>query len=157
RLGTSSAQKRHLANPEDRLAEHLMILYWRGKIALDEPDGLLVRFYAKASDALCGYAFSTEGRRLYNTKETIPSKVLDRLKTLWERRLVAAQADPSPMSHAAELAAFGWWFASAKFDDIWALDQLVRVLSLGPSEIVPRMRGVDHLVTEHLTRSVENK
>src|SRR5207244_4207949 len=49
RLGTSSAQRRHLANPEDRLAEHIMILYWRGKLALDGPDGLLVRFYAKAS------------------------------------------------------------------------------------------------------------
>lgn len=156
RLGTGGAQGQHLANPEDRLAEHLMILYRRGKLALDEPDGLLVRFYAKASDALCGYAFSTEGRRLYNTKETVPSKVLGRLKTLWERRLAAAQADPSPTSHAAELAAFGWWFASAKFDDTWTLDQLTQVLNLRPSEIVPRMRGVDRLVAERLARLVEN-
>ncbi len=156
RLDVGDTQRRHLASPEESLAEHLMVLYWRGKLTLDESDGLLMRFYAKASDTLCGHAFSTEGRRFYNTKETILPEVLGRLKALWERRLAAAQADPSPTSHAAELAAFGWWFASAKFDDTWALDQLTQVLNLRPSEIVPRMRGVDHLVAERLARLVEN-
>jgi len=156
RLGTGSTQRRHLANPEERLAEHLMILYGRGRLALDEPDGLLPRFYAKASDALCGYAFATEGRRLYNTKGAVPSEILARLRALWEQRFNVAQADTSPSSHAAELAAFGWWFASAKFDDTWALDQLTQVLKLTPSEIVSRMRGVDHRVVERLAKLVEN-
>lgn len=156
RLGTGGAQRRHLANPEERLAEHLMLLYWRGKLVLDEPDGLLTQFYAKALDALCGHALSTGGRHLYKTKGAIPSESLARLIALWKQRLNVAQADASPSSHAAELAAFGWWFASAKFDDTWALDQLTQVLNLRPSEIVPRMRGVDHLVAERLAKLVEN-
>jgi hypothetical protein len=157
RIGTGSAKRRHLADPDERLAEHLMILYWRGKLALDELDGLLARFYAKASDALCGYAFTTEGRRLYDTKETIPSETVSRLKALWKQRLTAAQVDASPVSHAAELTAFGWWFASGKFDGAWALDQLMQVLNLAPTKIVPRMQGVDRLIVERLAALAKDK
>lgn len=122
-----------------------MVLYWRGKLSLDESDGLLARFYAKASDALCGHAFSVEGRRLREAPETIPSEILDRLKTLWERRLAVAQAARPPASHAAELAAFGWWFTSAKFDDAWAIAQLIEVLKL-VGKVEP-----DHMVVERLS------
>ena len=130
RIGTSSTKRRQLANPDEHLAEHLMILYWRGKLALDEPDGLLARFYAKASDALCGHAFQTEGRRLRKAQETVPAEILDRLQALWERRLTVVQATTPPTSHAAELTSFGWWLASAKFDNAWALNQLTEVLKL---------------------------
>jgi hypothetical protein len=111
----------------------------------------------KASDALCGHAFSTEGRRFYNTKETIPAKILGRMEALWERRLADAQTNMSPASHAAELAAFGWWFASAKFDDTWALDQLTQVLEITPSKIVSLMRAVDRLVVERLAILAKDK
>jgi hypothetical protein len=144
RISTNSTKRRLPANSDECLAEHLMMLYWRGNLALDEPDGLLTRFYAKASDALCGHAFGREGRRLYDTKETIPSGILDRLKMLWAQRLTVARADPSPTSHAAELAAFAWWFASAKFDNAWALNQLTEVLKL-----VGKV-DVDHKVVERL-------
>jgi hypothetical protein len=130
RIGTGGTQRRHMADPEERLAEHLMILYGRGKLALDEPDGLIVRFYARASDTLCGHAFSVEGRRFYQAQETVPSEILDRFKTLWERRIAVAQIATPSTPHTAELAAFGWWFASAKFDAAWAMSQLAEVLRL---------------------------
>ncbi len=130
RIGTGDTQRRHMADPEERLAEHLMVLYWRGKLSLDEPDSLLARFYAKASDKLCGHAFSVRGRRLYHAQEnTVPPEILDRLRILWEQRLDAARS-ATPLSHAVELAAFGWWFTSRKFDDVWAMAQLTEVLRL---------------------------
>jgi hypothetical protein len=133
RIGAGGVQRRRMANPEESLAEHLMILYGQGKLALDEPDGLLTRFYTKASDKLCGQAFSVEGQRLCDTQEAVPREILNRLKVLWERRLAAAKAATRPSAHAAELSAFGWWFASAKFDDVddsWAMTQLTEVLKL---------------------------
>ena len=130
RIGTGDTQRRHMADPEERLAEHLMVLYWRGKLSLDEPADLLARFYAKASDKLCGHAFSVGGRRLYNAQEkTVSPEILDRVRILWEQRLEAARA-ATPLSHAVELAAFGWWFTSAKFDDTWAITQLTEILKL---------------------------
>lgn len=45
-----------------------------------------------------------------------------------------------PSSHSEEVAAFGWWFASGKFDDGWAIAQLKEALRLSgktePYELV---------------------
>jgi len=144
RIGTASSESRRLADPDERLAEHLMTLYWRGKLSFDEPDGLLARFYAKASDSLRSHALAFVGRSLHSTEEEIALQVVDRLQVLWQRRLDAARSGTPSTSHTAELAAFGWWFASAKFDDVWAIAQLKEALKLAGR--VER----EHLVVEHL-------
>lgn len=144
RIGTASGERQSLADPDRRLAEHLMTLYWRGKLSLDEPDGLLMRFYAKASDSLCSHALAFVGRSLHSTEEEVAPQILDGLKVLWERRLNAARSATPPTSHIAELAAFGWWFVSAKFDDAWAIVQLEEALKLAV-RVEP-----DHLVVERL-------
>ncbi len=140
-----SERRRHLANPEERLAEHLLIFYERGKLDLDDPKGLLSLFYEKAPAALRGHALTIEGQRLYRTTGEVPHEILDRLKILWERRLAAAQADAHPETYTAELSAFGWWFVSAKFD-AWSLDQLIAVLKISPG-----MEIVEHLLYKRLT------
>jgi len=33
-------------------------------------------------------------------------------------------------TQTAELASFGWWFSSGKFEDAWALNQLTEALKL---------------------------
>ena len=129
-INAASTEKQQLAKPDERLAQHLMTLYWRGKLNLDDLEGLLTRFYAKAPDALRGYALEFVGRSLRNTEDAIEPQILNRLQLLWERRLQAARAATLPASYVNELAAFGWWFASAKFDDSWAIAQLKEVLQL---------------------------
>ena len=141
-LGSFSKEKQYLADPESRLAEHLISFYWRGKLLLDEENGLLDRFYKRASDKVRGYAFDFIGRTLETEKDAIASEIIERLKTLWNRRLVVASS--SPEYHAKELAAFGLWFASAKFDDRWSIDQLMEVLKL------TRKAEPDHMVIERL-------
>ena len=127
------------------LAEHLMTFYWRGKLHLDEPRGLLALFYTEVSDVIRGYTIEFVGRSLRNTEDAIEPQILNRLQLLWERRLQAARAATPPASYASELAAFGWWFVSAKFDDSWAITQLKEVLEL-VGKIEP-----EHLVVERLT------
>ncbi|HEY9795044.1 MAG TPA: hypothetical protein V6D30_05325, partial [Leptolyngbyaceae cyanobacterium] len=75
-------EKQQLAKPDERLAQHLMTLYWRGKLNLDNLEGLLTRFYAKAPDALRGYALEFVGRSLRNTKEAIEPQILNQLQLL---------------------------------------------------------------------------
>lgn len=125
RIGTFSSKGQHIANPDERLVEHLMTYYWRGKLNLDETPGLLGRLYAKAPDSLRIYALDFVGRSLYNTKETVEPKILNRLQALWEQRINTVR-ETKPI----ELISFGWWFASAKFDDGWAISQLKNVLQL---------------------------
>lgn len=120
RLSDSASKWRLIASPQERLAEHLMELYWRGK--LDVTDDILVHYFEKASDTLRRVTLAFIGRSLLNEKGEIRTEVLDRLRTLWEYRMQASQ------SHSTELAAFGWWFASAKFAPDWSLNQLLTVL-----------------------------
>lgn len=106
-----------------------MALYWRGRLRFGDPDGLLERFFEKAGDSLRAYAVAYVGRSLKEFRE-IPAEVLDRTRALWDLRLKAAQAAQRADRFKEELGAFGWWFDSGKFEDGWALKQLLEVLRL---------------------------
>jgi hypothetical protein len=122
RIGGRQGNTRWLANPEEKLAEHLMVFYWRGKLSLD--DDLLVDFWRKAPASVRAHAHAFVGQALKQTSGDVPLEILNRLKQLWERRLTAARQAQDRSDFEKEVAAFGWWFASGKFDVDWALDQL---------------------------------
>lgn len=145
RIGKFSTGRQHIANPDERMVEHIMTYYWRGKLNLGEPNGLLAQLYEKASDSLRIYALDFIGRSLYNTKETVDPKILNRLQMLWEQRVKTVR-DTKPI----ELISFGWWFASAKFDDFWAISQLKNVLKLASD-----IRYDDMVVARLATLSVK--
>ncbi|HEY6806144.1 MAG TPA: hypothetical protein VI306_21370 [Pyrinomonadaceae bacterium] len=130
RIGTTESKKTYGRDPDDRLAEHLMILYARGKIRFEEEDGLLESFYEVAPGDVRGHAIWFFGRDLIEMKEAIPNEVLQRLKALWSRRIEEAHAADSKGSYTSELSAFGGWFASGKFDDLWSITQLRDVLQV---------------------------
>ena len=135
-IGGPSLEKGRLADPDEHLAEHLMAFYWRGKLDLGDPEGMLTEFFARVPDMLCAHALNFLGRSLYDEKEKIPDEVRDRLKRLWECRITLAGKE--------EAAAFGWWFAAKKFDDSWALAQLKKAIEIAGKT------DPDHLVTERL-------
>ena len=88
------------------------------------------------------------GRSLRRTEGT-PAEPLARLRALLDWRL--AQLDRPNRSRVMrdELSAFGWWFASEKFDPEWALERLLRVLEVtGAAE-------PDHLVAEVLAKRAD--
>jgi hypothetical protein len=145
---TEAEEKRQLDDPDRHLAEHLMTFYWRGKLDLDDPEGLLAKFWQKVSDGLRSYALEFIGRSLYHTKDPVPSKILQRAKLQWERRLAIAKGTSKPAEHKGEMAAFGWWFISGKFDDNWAFNQLAEALKIA-GKIDP-----DHIVVERLAALV---
>ena len=148
-IGTNETPRGHLGVPDEYLAEHLMILYWRKQVSLDDPQGLLARFYAKASVNLRAHAIEYVGRILHNTKEDIEREVLDHLLAFLLRRVEAIRK-ASGGDEAQELVPFGWWFVSRKFDDTWALLQLKEVLVLS-GWVEP-----DNLVVEQLAVLAED-
>ncbi len=127
---TAGSGGSHLRPPAQRLAEHLMQLYWAGMLALEEPGGLLDRFFMEADDMVRSHAIAFVGRALYKTEGNIPLLVVERLQALWERRIAAAKVTNDPSRFCQELASFGWWFVSQKFDEPWALSQLAAVLHI---------------------------
>lgn len=130
RLDKDRVGEREIMETEQNLSYHLMTLYWSGKLDLDEPGGLLARFYEKAPDALRGHALGFVGRSLKNTIEMIHAEILDDLKSLWEIRLDTAKRSIEQGDFLHEVAAFARWFNSGKFNDTWALEQLKQVLEI---------------------------
>jgi len=150
RIAVSTGDRRRFADPDRRLAEHLITFYWRGKLGLGDKERLLTQFWEKASDELAAHALEFVGRNLRNTKGKVPPEIIERLKTLWLIRLEVAKIPTSGRSHAKELAAFGWWFASGKLDDRWAIEQLRETLK------VARSVEPNHLVVKRLAELVKN-
>ena len=57
------------------------------------------------------------------------SAILSRLKALWEWRLSGTRESSGSVGSNKEIAAFGWWFWSGKFDaGGWALAQLAEAI-----------------------------
>lgn len=111
--------------PNHPLISHLMILYWRGY--LDLRGGLIEDFYSRASAAMRGRALNYVGWNLRNWKGPISEQMSVRLKELLEWRLESSGGDKNGAME--ELKEFGWWFVSEKFNDLWSIVQLQRVLS----------------------------
>lgn len=149
RSGIRRDDTRWLENPDENLAEHLMVFYGRGKLSLD--DSLFARFWQKAPDAVRAHALTFVGRSLKQTQGNIPAEVLERLKQLWEWRFTAAKEAPQPSDFEKEIAAFGWWFVSEKFDVAWSLAQLYAALQL------VRKTEPAHMVLEHLSKTANTE
>ena len=142
-------KKTRAGDPCRRLAEHLMVFYWRGKL----PDAMFQKFWANAPEKVRGHAIKFIGRTFYGeengrTSENVPPEILGRMRSLWDSRINFAQEAVNPKLHATEINDFGWWFISKKFDDRWAMDQLLSVLKISKS-VEP-----DHLVVERLAELV---
>ena len=125
----------------ERLADHLMMMYWNGHLSLD--DELLRNFFANASAKIRGYALHMIGFSVHSYQGDLAPAITARLQSLFDARLQAAKTG-EPAKHEAELAAFGWWFESEQFDLNWSMRVLLEVLTLvGKIEVA-------HLVVERL-------
>ena len=126
-----------------RIGVHLAQLYWHRQIDFGDEDGLLDKFFAGAPSSITGHALEHLGRLLHD--DTPPTlEALARLRLLWHKR--------STVGRREELAAFGWWFSSQRFDEEWALDQLravlaAKVLPLASEKVAKRLAA---LVPSHL-------
>ena len=113
---------------ELNLSDLMMILLWRGKITPSDPDGLLRKFYSKASKDHRRRAISVLGSYLDDPNDDVNAELEKRLKEFIEWRLDEVKKTPDAKQ---ELAGFGRWFASEVFDDRWSLEILEKIASMG--------------------------
>ncbi len=141
-LETPKPERRRMADPDLHLAEHLATFYFRGKVELT--DACLVAFYEHASASLRAHVLDFVGRGLRDTKDKIPQELRESLKAFWKWRLDEACKSSSPGIYSDEIASFGWWFASGKFDLDWAFAQLRAAVELA-GRIDPEHEVVERL------------
>lgn len=128
----------------EALVAHLLILYLRDLIQLD--GGVLGRFLSDAPVTQRSRLIETIGIDLSNDGEEFSTDVLGRMEALWQARIEHIR---NGNLDVAELAAFGWWFASGALDNEWSFEQLMAVLELGAT-VEPQ-----HLVIERLHSLLE--
>lgn len=129
----------------DRLAEHLFLMYWYGKLQL-AADSLLGRFLSVAPPDLRNHMAWFGGRLLNDAKDALPADATAALKLYWESRIAAAENSASSESFREEVAAFGWWFASGQFEPGWSLAMLLRTVRIAPV-VKPVGRVFERLAT----------
>ena len=146
RINNEKSDTPSVRDPEASLGQHLLFDYWRGRQNLDHPNSTISRFFAKASAGIRGHVIGSIGHSLNDENGEIPREVPRRLQELWESRIKAAQQSESPGSHTEELAEFGWWFSSGKFEAEWAINRLEETLRIA------RKAEPEHLVMEQLEK-----
>jgi len=130
----------------EHIGIHLAILYWHDQINFGDEPALLETFFENAPSSVAAGALEHIGCMLH---ETAPSPaVLTRLRLLWTKRVSVGPPD--------ELAAFGWWFSSGRFDDEWALAQLrtvleTKALPVASEKVAARLAL---LAPQHLSRTL---
>ncbi len=119
-----------LEQPMNHLGEHLMILYGRGQLGLDEDEGLLRRFLADSHADVRRHAIGFVGRSIEG-EEKIPEEVVGRFRTLWDAYWAGAGKQDALQKPDALL--FGTWFSSGQFPEQWALEQLEDYVEVTPT------------------------
>ncbi|MEF2278368.1 hypothetical protein V3W47_08645 [Deinococcus sp. YIM 134068] len=101
---------------------HLMIFFVRGVLQFGEQDALLETFLERAPAETVGEALSSLGRTL-EREEQVDEGPLSLARQLWQFvRDTLLQRRPA--DRQILLRPFGWWYASGKFDETWALHEL---------------------------------
>ncbi len=116
--------------PMNHLGEHLMILYGRGQLGLDDDGGLLRRFLTDANPDIRRHAVSFVGSSVEGD-EKIPDRIVSRFQELWNVYWAGAGRKDAEQKHDAGL--FGTWFASGQFPEQWALEQLEAFVEVTPT------------------------
>lgn len=135
-------------DPEQRLAEHIVIHYGRGLLELDSE--LMVSFWTNAPDHIRAHALDFVGRGLIQTDIDLSEDHIRRLKILWETRRGVAESSTDKEKFKGEMSAFGWWFSSDIFEARWVTEEYLRALNIG-SDI-----HSDYYVARRLVRIAES-
>jgi hypothetical protein len=143
-LGKDVLPRHSVKSPEDGLAEHLMANYWHEALEFGAADELLDAFFAGASNPVRGHAIWYIGISVAGWKDEAPPEVYARLQALFDRRLAAAAGAPAAEEFSGELANFGHWFTSEKFEETWSIHTLLAALRLS-KKILPEMNVVERL------------
>lgn len=130
RLRTSTPERQNLSSADRALVGHLLHLYWHGELELGESDRLLEEFFANAPAQLQEEFMRQIAWRLRYGKFEVGIDLIGRLQKLWEWRVNKVKSAIATNPQASDLKLFGWWFISGKFDNNWAIDQLMEVLKL---------------------------
>ncbi|MCJ7543644.1 MAG: hypothetical protein MUP47_03600 [Phycisphaerae bacterium] len=116
--------------PMYHLGEHLVILYGRGQLGLDDDGGQLRRFVGNTNPDVRRHTIGFVGRSLKGD-EKVPEDIVERFKALWDFYWAGPGKKDAKEKPNAWL--FGPWFSCGQFPQQWALDRLGQFVEVTPT------------------------
>jgi hypothetical protein len=140
-IAAPAAPQEARRDPMDRLGEHLVMMYGRGDITLDQDGAAVRRFFTTAEVGIRTHAISFVGGTL-EKNESIPRDILDRLTDLWKVYWAGPGKSDAAGPNGRHL--FGEWFSSGALDTQWTLAAMLEYVSIAQSA------EPDHLIVQRL-------
>jgi hypothetical protein len=136
-------QDAYYSQPMFRLGEHLVILYAREELNLDD-DQPFARFLSTTNPDIRRHMIAFAGINL-ERENASPDAIIQRLMRLWESYWKAS--GPSDAAGKPREYLFGNWFSSGVFPKDWAIERLEEFVSVVPmpspeNEVVPRLAKI---------------
>ena len=130
----------------NHLGEHLVILYGRDQLGLED-DGLLRRFLTNANADIRRHAIGFVGRSIKGD-EKVPDEIVNRVQKLWE--VCWAGPGKKDAEENPDAWLFGHWFSCGQFPKQWALEQLEEFVQVVPTPepdnlIAKRLAEIAHV------------
>ncbi len=136
--------ERSQEQPMYHLGEHIVLLYGRGQLGLDDDDALLRRFVQDANRDIRRHAIGFIGETLEGDKE-VPNEIIARFMSLWD--LYWAGPGKKDAEEDPNACLFGPWFSCGRFPEQWALDRLADYVQVVPAP------EADHTIAERLAKA----
>lgn len=146
-LGTRADARHHLVSPDQRLVQHLTLLYIWGYIGFDK-DSLWTHFYNKAPIEARAEVFNFLGRSFSNWTD-MKAEFQKKLCELVEKRLEHIKSLKDSKLEVNEFESFTHWFESHIFSVEWRFKILLELQQLGC-----KFEGVRQVI-EELTNTVD--
>lgn len=127
--------------PMEHLGRHLVVLYGRSQLGLDDDGGLLRRFVTRSNPEIRRRTLGFVGQSLRDS-ENVRDDIVERFKTLWEIYWSDVGRKDAASKPGSWL--FGPWFSCGHFPDDWALEKLEQFVEVSPivepdDEVVARL------------------
>jgi hypothetical protein len=111
--------------PISRLGEHLIVLYGRGQLSLDDDGGLLRRFFRNSSRGARIHVMEFIGDSL-TSEAPLGPEVIGRFQQLWD--FYWGEFGPKDFTSGTR-SRIGSWFESNEFPNEWYLSRLENVIN----------------------------
>jgi hypothetical protein len=129
--------------PLEHLGEHLILLYGRGQLTLDDDEQLLRQFLTHSNSDIRRHSIGFVGKTLQGERK-VPDSILERFMDLWDWYWPnIGQFDVKTIRRDY---LFGPWFTSGQFPEQWSLERLEQYVKVAPTP------EPGHLIAERLAK-----
>lgn len=126
-------KRRYWAEPDERLAEHILIAHL---YKIDGHEELFPLLMDKLSLKLREHLVDVVGRHYIEISNDFTPPTEESLKSYWEYVI-------KNYKYSDELQSFGWWVMKDRFDNDWMLDRLLETLEITDGKIEPDFRVLE--------------